>query len=328
LNFGNVPETTTATQVLTLENSGGAALAGITITTSGAPFSIVATGNGACGKTLGAGATCSITVAFTPTLGQAYTGTVTVTATGVTVVDSPVALTGTGVPPTRTFSVTPAALGFGTWAAGTTSNAQTLTVTNTGNVALAGGSFTIGTGTPEPFTRTGGTCAATLALAATCTVNVTFSPATGTANNTAFNKTLTVGYTGATATPVTLTGTSVTARATAGVTPNPLTITAPSGQVVGTGTVTITNTAPAGGAQMLMGNVAVSGGSFLTYFFTTLGQPNTCTGTVLAPGASCTAGVEFVNVLSARGANRAGTITISDNGVGNSQSGALIGVAK
>src|SRR4029077_211441 len=43
--------------------------------------------------------------------------------------------------PQLTASVSPATLSFGNWATGTTSTTQNVTVTNTGNTALAGGSF-------------------------------------------------------------------------------------------------------------------------------------------------------------------------------------------
>jgi hypothetical protein len=237
-----------------------------------------------------------------------------------------------------TITVTPTAsvngpLAFGNWAIGTTSSAQTLTVTNTSTVALAGGTFTFGGGTPQPFSRpggaAGGTCGATLAVGGTCTINVVFAPATAVA----FSRTLTVAYTGATVTgsPVTLTGTGVATRATMSITPSPLTITLPSlsgcttlACLTGTGTVTLTNTAAAGGSQVAVTNITVAGGTFVTYLFTL--DSNTCT-TALAPGASCTATVRFTNVLSPRGVNRAGTITFTDTGAASPQVGNLVGFA-
>ena len=134
-----------------------------------------------------------------------------------------------------------------------------------------------------------------------------------------------------TGSPVTLTGTGVATKAAASITPNPLTITLPSGagNASGTGVVTLQNTAPVGGAQIAVSNVAVSGGSLLSYFFN-IGQAagtNTCTGATLAPQASCTVTVRFTNVLSPRGANRAGTITFTDNAQTATQIGGLIGHA-
>jgi hypothetical protein len=224
-------------------------------------------------------------------------------------------------------------LAFGNWAIATTSSVQTLTVTNTGTVALAGGTFTFGT--PTPFSRvTTGTfpasapnCGAGLVAGASCTIKVVFAPTTATS----FSGTLTVAYTGATVTgsPVTLTGTGVATRAPMSITPNPLAITLPTGSITGTGVVTLTNTAAAGGSQVAVTNVAVSGGSILTYFFNVglLAGPDNCTGATLAPGGSCTVTVRFTNTLSPRGSNRAGTITFTDTGAGSPQASGLVGFA-
>lgn len=327
LAFGNVIVTTTsAPQTLTLRNNGGATMTGITVAVT-ASF---ARAGGSCGATLAGGATCTINVVFSPTAAGAATGTATITGS-VTVNGSPVSLSGTGLAAIRTAGVSPSPLAFGNWATGTTSNPLALTVTNTGNVSLAGGTFTFGGGTPQPFSRpggaAGGNCGATLAVGASCTINVQFAPATVTA----FSRTLTVAYTGATVTPtpVSLTGTGVATRATVTITPNPFTITLPTGTFTGTGTVTLANSAAAGGSQVAITNVAVSGGTLLSYFFNKVltAGADTCTGTNLAPGASCTVGVRFTNVLSPRGVNRAGTITFTDTATASPQSGALNGHA-
>jgi hypothetical protein len=96
----------------------------------------------------------------------------------------------------------------------------------------------------------------------------------------------------------------------------------------------LTNTAPAGGAQVAVTGVTVPlGGNFLSWFFNigTLAGPNTCTGATLAPGATCTVTVRFTNVnafnTAPRGVNRNDTITFTDNGVGNTQTGNLVGFA-
>jgi hypothetical protein len=112
------------------------------------------------------------------------------------------------------------------------------------------------------------------------------------------------------------------------ITPNPLTITLPTGQLTGSSTITLTNTAPVGGTSTLVSSVAYTGGGLLTYFFSnTLPSTDTCTGAILAPGQSCTVGVEFTNLLSARGTNRAGTIRFTDDSAGSPQSGNLVGFA-
>jgi hypothetical protein len=82
------------TQTLTLSNTGNATLTGIGVVVT-APFNRL---GGSCGTTLNAGATCSITVRFSPTAAGAANGAVTITA-NVPVTGSPGALTGTGTAP-------------------------------------------------------------------------------------------------------------------------------------------------------------------------------------------------------------------------------------
>jgi hypothetical protein len=123
-------------------------------------------------------------------------------------------------------------------------------------------------------------------------------------------------------------------RATLSITPNPTRITLPTGVTSGTGVVTLTNTAAAGGAQVTVTGVTVPiGGSLISWFFNigTLAGPNNCTGATLAPGSSCTVTVRFTNVnafnTAPRGVNRNDTITFADNGAGNTQSANLVGFA-
>ncbi|MFZ2652958.1 MAG: choice-of-anchor D domain-containing protein, partial [Burkholderiaceae bacterium] len=218
LNFGSVQVgSTSAIQTLTITNTGNVALSGtpsFSITQFSAPTPVNPAG-GTCYvlSSLAPGASCTVNVRFQPTAATTYTGTFSVTTSPSSVVlGSPVTLIGTGFAPPSTASVTPNPLAFGNRATGTSSTLD-LTVTNTGSVALAGGSFTFGGGTPQPYSRvTTGTfpggapnCGTGLAIGATCTVRVQFLPTTAAS----FSRTLTVAYTGATVTPasVSLTGT-------------------------------------------------------------------------------------------------------------------------
>ena len=324
LAFGNVAVgTTSAPQTLTLHNDGTANLviASITVTP---PFSRpVGTTGGTCAATLTPASSCTINVVFSPTATAtgSQTGTVTITA-NVPVTGSPVALSGTGAPVNPSATITPNPLAFGNWTVGTTSGAQTLTVTNTGNVALAGGTFTVGSGFKA---AAGGTCGPALARGATCTIRVVFAPTTATG----YSSSVTATYTNPAVATATLTGTGVTTKATVIIAPNPLTITVQSGVTIvsNTGVVTLTNTQPANGTSMAVTNVAVSGGNILTYFFNaaTGTGTDTCTGSNLAPGASCSVTVRFTNVFSGKGVDRPGTITFTDSA--GTQTGNLIGHA-
>jgi hypothetical protein len=319
--------TTSASQQLTLRNTGGVQATGIAQTFSG-PFSRPSTGGGSCGTTLAANSNCTINVVFGPTAAGPASGSVAIAAS-VTVAGSPVALSGTAAAAVTRASVSPGSLAFGNWATGTTSNALTLTVTNTGNLALAGGTFTFGGGTPQPFSRptgaAGGTCGATLAVGANCTLNVRFAPtATG-----AVSRNLTVAYTGATVTPtaVALTGTGVAARATVRISPNPLTITDAAGVLSNNGTITLTNTAAAGSSSVAVTNVAVNGAGATTagVWIFSKGTDN-CSGVNLAPGQSCTAVVNFSRIGSV--GTHAGTVVFTDTANGSPQTGNLSGVAQ
>ena len=335
LSFGTVATgTTSPSQQLVLHNVGTAGLTGITIATA-APFSRPAgTAGGTCGATLAAATTCTINVVFSPTVAGPFTGALSVAAS-VTVTGSPVSLSGTGSAATRTASVSPSTLSFGNWVTGTTSAPLSLTITNTGNTALAGGTFTFGGGTPLSFSRINSgsfpasapNCGSTLGTGASCTIKVVFTPSSAAT----ISRTLTVAYTGAIVTPpsVSLAGTGVSTRATVSISPNPQTITLPTGSSTGTALVTLTNTQAAGGTSTMVSNVSVSGGTFTTYFFSVgaLAGPNNCTGVLLAPGAACTVTVRFTNISAARGVDRAGMISFTDSATGSPQRGNLIGHA-
>ena len=204
------------------------------------------------------------------------------------------------------FSVSPSTVAFGNQAIGTASSPRTITVTNTGNEPLNGGTFTFGAATP--FTRApfflGGTCGTTLAVGASCTFNVVFTPPTGTANGTNFTGSLTVSFTGptgpatGTGTPVTLTGTGVTpgtlsfTSATNGTLTTTflgrvLTFTIPTPRAPVTSVVTITNTG-AGNLQITAETVA----GLLNTLFSSTGT--TCSFTTpLAPGGTCTISITY-----------------------------------
>jgi len=72
---------------------------------------------------------------------------------------------------TATLSVTPTSLTFGNQALNTTSNAQTVTVNNTGSAAASVSSVT----TTGDFAQTN-TCGSSVAAGGSCTVSVTFTP--------------------------------------------------------------------------------------------------------------------------------------------------------
>ena len=152
-------------QSVTLSNTGSASLAITSIASSG-DFS--QTNN--CGSSVAAGASCSISVTFTPTKPNSRTGSITITdnATG-----SPqsVPLTGVGT----YVKLSPTSLNFGSVTVGTSSSPQVATLTNTAKAALPIKSLMITGSNALDFSQTN-TCGTSVAAGKSCTITVTFKP--------------------------------------------------------------------------------------------------------------------------------------------------------
>ncbi len=157
--------TTSAAQTLTLTNTGTGVLAIVGVVAS-PMFGQTNT----CGTTLAGGATCQIQVTFTPTVPGSIPGVITVTdsATGGA---QTVSVTGTGAVPTFTATLAPASLTFASQNLNTTSAAQALTLTNTGT-----GTLTILNVAVSPTYAQTNNCGSSLAAAASCQIQVTFTP--------------------------------------------------------------------------------------------------------------------------------------------------------
>ena len=176
INTSSAPQSVVVTNVgssdlLVLSaDLGGTAL----ITTDPTSFSVV---NG-CAAAIPSGASCTISVGFSPTTEGDKSATLSITTNDAVNPVRTVSLGGTGVAPLVT--VMPGSLTFATRTVNTTSAAQSLLVTNTGSGDLVVESVTITGVNATNFAITNNTCVAPLAPAVTCTVDVTFTPnATG-----------------------------------------------------------------------------------------------------------------------------------------------------
>ena len=168
LSFGNLSTGTNTDLMLTVNNTGDAALTGIIVDVTGAGY---LRNGGNCGTSLNPTSSCTIIVRFSPTAAIAYTGSVAITAGNGTVAGAPVSLTGTGVA-APVVSVSPSPLAFGDHYTGTTTNLP-LTLSNTGSTALSGIAVNV---TGPRFARNGGTCGTSLAAGTSCTIIVRFNP--------------------------------------------------------------------------------------------------------------------------------------------------------
>lgn len=179
--------TTSAAQTITVENTGSATL-DLTAAPSLSPsnttlFAIGATGTTCTnGATLAPGGTCTISVTFTPSAAGAN-GPVNLTITDNASPNAQiVSLSGTGATGSPTVAITPStsSLTFAGTLVTSTSAAQTVTLMNSGTASLTFGASAISI--TDDFAQTNTCNGATVAVGSTCTISVTFSPAS-TINN-------------------------------------------------------------------------------------------------------------------------------------------------
>lgn len=206
--------------------------------------------------------------------------------------------------PVVTFS--PTALAFIGQAVGTTSSAQTVTLTNSGNATLDVTSIAINGTNADDFAETNA-CPATLPPATNCAISVAFTPSAEGTRSASLSVT-----DNAAGSPqsVSLRGTGDAAVVT--LSPTSLSFGAqPLGTTSAAQTVTLINT---GNETLSITGLTVSAG------FRKASQ--TCSQT-LAAGAACTVQIEFT---PARGGPITGTVTVTDNAPGSPQTVSLTGV--
>ena len=299
LSFGNqtVGFVSTA-QPVTLTNTGNIALAiTSTLITGANPNDFHQTNN--CGTSLAAGSSCTISVTFKPTATGTRSAAVSVTDSAP---NSPqtVSLGGTGVLPAVTLS--PTSLTFANQLVGTTSKAQTVTLTNTGLGILK----ITKRATTGPFGLTTN-CTATVNPGGSCNLSVTFKPTTiGTVTGS-------ISITdNAPSSPQTIslqgTGTNVQLL------PAALNF---GSQKVGTTSarkvITLTNK---GSVTLNISGITVVGSDPNDF-----AQLNNC-GTSVAAGASCSITVTFTPTATG---TRSADVSVSDDGGGSPQQVPLTG---
>jgi hypothetical protein len=126
-----------------------------------------------CGSTLGAQASCTISIQFTPAGTGSRTATLTI-ADNASNSPQTVNLTGSGVQPV---TATPGTLSFGSQTVGSPTASKTVTVTSNVNATVTFAGITITGTNAGDFQQTGTTCGGTLAAQANCTISIQFTPA-------------------------------------------------------------------------------------------------------------------------------------------------------
>lgn len=258
-NFGSVAVGQSLSQTFTVANTGGATATGLQYA---APAGYGMAGD--CGDTLAPGASCSELVTFTPSAGQTYQGYLTVTSG---TQSGSAALKGLGL--SSSDSLSAGSLTFTAQQVGTTSAAQGVTVTNTGNTTLSISQIS----TTGSFAATQN-CGASLVAGGVCSVNVTFTPTVINANSGALSIVSSLGTQ-----TVSLSGTGQ--QAVIAASPTSLSYSSViDGQSSSAQSFTLTNN----------GNIAATSLSIAAP--SGYSQTSTC-GSSLAVGASCTVSVTF-----------------------------------
>jgi len=283
---------TAATRTVTLSNLGRQNANGLALAVTG-PYALVA-GSTTCKPTLNAASSCVVGVSFTPTASGDQTGTLTATVTNLGVPALVVNLDGTGQA-VGGIAAAPTQMTFGSVVLKTASAVQTLTITNSGQAALAGLKLAVS----GDFAVSGNQCGVSLAAGASCTAGVVFTPsATGTRTGT-----LTASSTSAGVAPtvVGLTGNGIPAGALSA-----------SPSVVSFGTVTVGQTSPAQTVQLTNAGATTLAG--LKYLLTgDYSLPQNGCGDQLASGAQCSFTVSFSPVAPG---TRIGAVTVTSTTVG------------
>ncbi len=292
---------TTASQTITISNTGGtsATLSAPVLSGEAGDFAVFAN---TCGTTLPANTGCTLSVTFTPTASGARSATISVTDTTGTssAATQTASLSGTGKAP-ATDTLSPLALTFAQQQIGTTSAAQTITLTNSGGVPLT---LIAASVSPGDFSVVNA-CGNSLAANATCAFSVTFSPSAVGAR--AATLTITDQFRYQT---VALSGTGI---AGPGVSLTPVSLVYPATGVGLTAlaqTLTLTNN---GGQPLTISGVAVSPGFAIAL--------NSCAATVAIRG-SCSLTTVFAPTAPG---TIAGTLTFTDNAVSGIQTTSLSG---
>jgi hypothetical protein len=300
---------TTAAQLITIKNTGTAAVTLTSETITGANATSFVKSATTCGTSLAAAASCTVSVEFKPTVAGALTASLSV-ADNATGTPQVVALKGTATAATTlTVSLSETSIAFPTTIIGATSDESMVTLTNTGAAAVTINSIAISGTNPTAFEYLT-TCGTSLAAKASCSLYIAFKPAAAGALTAA----LAVADT-ATGSPqkVTLTGTGAAAPSVKLSATTLSFTTTKSGTTSEAQSFTLTNS---GTAVVNLTSITLTGTNPSSF------QEVTNCGPTLAAGANCVVYVAFSPKMT--GALKA-TVSIVDVSAASPQSVALSG---
>ena len=297
-----------AQKTVTLTNSNAASITISGVTLSGANAADFKIYSKTCGATLAAAASCTAKIAFAPTTTGARTATLNFKDSAGT---QTVSLAGNGTAPSASVSASPTSLTFAAVTVGSSSAAQSVTLSNKLTTSITISSVAISGTNAADFTISSKTCGTSLAASGSCTASVVFKPSA------AGTRTATLRFTdSASNSPQSV------ALSGAGVVPGAVTVSPTS---LAFGSINVGSTAAAqtatlkngGTSSITITSVSISGTNAADFSISS----KTC-GTSLATSASCTVSITFKP--AAAGA-RTATLSIVDSAKNSPQMVSLSG---
>jgi 6-phosphogluconolactonase (cycloisomerase 2 family) len=299
-------------KLVTITNTGGQGLSLRSVSVAGVNLSdFVATPNCSLPTVLAPNITCTVSIVFSPSAVGTRQASLAALDNAPGSPQS-IPLTGVGSSALPAVTLSPGSLTFATTSQGSTSPAQSVTITNSGAAILHISSILPGGSNPGDF-QVSSACSNPVPVAGACNVNVTFSPfgaGQRTANITIMDdaadspQSVQFTGTGAAAPP----GTPIVKLTPANVSFGPVT----QGAVVAAQVITLANS---GTGPLHIASVTLVGANSSDFRLT-----NNCAAAAYAAGTTCTIGVSISPV--ATGA-RTASVTITDDGSNSPQSIAL-----
>jgi len=280
-------------QIVTLTNNGSVptTLGAITLSGSNASaFSKTTT----CGTTLAASATCTVTLSYSEAATASDSATLSIANN---TASNPVTVTLTGSAAVPTVSLSASSLTLPAMEVNGLSTTASVTLTNNGTVPLTISGFSF-TGTNASVFSETTTCPMSLAVSANCSVTITFTP-TASGSDTA--TLLIADNTSTGSTTVAVSGTAT--AAVISLSSSTLTFTTPAESTSAVQTLVVYNT---GTGPLNIATDALSGTNAASFNVTA----DTCSGTTVPAGSSCTLKVSLTAYLAM---SYSGSIAISSN---------------
>jgi hypothetical protein len=307
LDFGEqAVGTSSVTRTITLTNTGAAPLIFISIFISGGDSGSFSEADTCLYQALAPGNNCTVQVGFAPTAPGNHASTLVLQDNALNSAQS-LSLTGIGIGVGPLVSLNANNLSFGDQAVGTTSPTRTITLSNTGAIALAISHISISAMDPIADFSEADTCtAAPIASGNTCSIDIGFTPLR-TGNRTAI---LSI-YDNASTSP------HLVALSGNGTVPTPIVSLSTDildfgSQDLGTSSVfrpvTLTNT---GSAPLLIDSIGLSTRDDGLADFQ---ESNTCVGHLIQPQGTCAINLIFAPTMTS---SRAAAVAIDDNAAGS-----------